>query len=252
MDENSAGTIILGVLVFLVFGGLIGWLIYRHIKHTIAGTIAGAKAVKEAVIGAKEEIRIANERKEAGLGWTVPPEMVEKRMANMAGGEEIVFSYSEAPSDEQITSDHKEHAKKTVVAGVVLLVFAGLCVLAGVISGSSSKKMAAYPTVQARIINHTEKIRTDEDGDDYVQHYIDIEWVINGQTYTDTGRPSNEYRKNAITVYYEPGRPDRVYTEAQVQGEGNVYWYVIAGIVGALGLIVAVGGTKKKRKINAE
>jgi len=242
---NDTGYIILGIAVFVVFGGLIGWAVYRHIKHTIAGTKAHIKAVKEAVGEAKEEIKIANERKKAGLGWTLPSEAKE---GIVVPKEEIVFGYDE----EQMKADRAVHAKKGVAAGIVLLVFAGLCVLAGVLSGSNAKKMSAYPTVQAKVLKHTEKTRTDEDGDEYLAHYIDIEWVVDGKIYMDTDRPSNEYGKDAITVYYAPGKPEKVYFEADARAEGNLFWYVIAGIVGLLGLGVVLGETKNKRKLQEE
>ena len=56
----------------------------------------------------------------------------------------------------------------------------------------------------------------------------------------------------AITVYYNPDKPEKVYSEAQVQDEGNVYWYVIAGIVGLLGFVVILGESKNKRKLKEE
>jgi len=270
--ENDPLYTIIGVLVFVVFGGLIGWLVYRHIKYTIAGTKAGAKALKDAVVQVGDEFKIANERKKQGLGWTVPQEMVDQRAANVSmssGREEIVFGHGSGPpsaptergaamaneevvfdyNEEQMKTERKEQAGKGVIAGIVLLVFAGVFILAGVLSGGNAKKMAAYPTVQARVTNHTEKVRLDEDGDEYTQHYVDIEWVVDGKTYTETDRPSNEYGKDAITVHYKPGKPEKIYSEAQVQDEGNVYWYVIAGIVGLLGLGIAILGKKDKAKL---
>jgi len=240
--ENDTASIIVGILVFVVFGSLIGWLVYRHIKHTVAGTKAHIEAMKQAVGDAKEEFKIANERKEQGLGWTVPQEMVDQRMSKLPGGEEIVFGYDE----EQMHAERGSHAKKGIIAGIVLLVFAGLCVLGGVLSGNNSKKISAYPTVQAKVINHRAVTRTDDDGDTYLQHYIDLEYVVDGKTYTDIDRPSDEYRKDTITVHYNPDKPEKVYFETD--GEGNAYWYVIAGIVGLLGLGIILMANKEKRK----
>jgi hypothetical protein len=73
-EENEAGMIILGVLVFLGGGAFFGWVIWRLLKHTIRGTVAHVEVLKEAAAGAKEEIKIANERKKNGQGWTLPPD----------------------------------------------------------------------------------------------------------------------------------------------------------------------------------
>jgi len=245
--EYSAGSIALGIAVFIVFGAFIGWLVYRHVKYTVAGTKAHIKAIKQAVGEAKEEIKLANERKASGEGWTLP-QTSETLVGFAAAKEEIVFGYN----DEQMNAERGEQAKKGIIAGVVLLVFAGLCVLAGALSASSAKKMAAYPTVQARVVNHKEVTRTDDDGDEYLEHYIDIEWVVDGKAYTDTNRPSKEYNRETITVHYNPDKPEKVYFQAQVQAEGNVFWYVIAGIIGLLGLGVAISAKKDKRKLKEE
>ena len=243
--ENDTGMMILGIAVFIVFGGLIGWVIYRHIKYTIAGAKAQAEVLKQAVGQAKEEIRIANERKKNGEGWTLPPEVVEKRSGTMAN-EEIVFGYTE----EQIESDQKEHAKKNAIAGIVLLVFAGLCVLAGLLFGNDSKKVAAYPTTQAEVLKCEAVLTTDDDGDEYVDYYrVDIRYAVDGQAYTETGKRSESRLKGVITVHYNPGKPEKVYFEAYAQGEGNAFWYAIGGIVGALGLWIVLSERKKMRKL---
>ena len=246
---NDTGYIILGIAVFVVFGGLIGWVIYRHIKYTIAGTKAQAKVVKEAFAQAGEELRVANERKKQGLGWTVPQEMVDQRMANMSGKEEIVFGYNE----EEMREERKEHAKKGIAAGIVLLVFAALCVLGGVLSNRSSAKVSTYPTVQARVLRCQEITSTDDDGDEVVDHYnVDFEYTVDGETYKNTGRHSDIRLEGDITVYYNPDKPDKAYFEAYAQGEGNAFWYAIAGIVALLGIGVILGEIKNKRKLQED
>ena len=247
--ENETVNIVIGIAVFVVFGGLIGWLIYRHIKYTIAGTKAHAKAVKQAFDGVKEEFKVAGERKKAGLGWTVPQEMVDQRAANISMSscrEEIVFGYDEA----QMITERQDHAKKGVVAGIVLLAFAGACMLGGVLSGINSKKIAGYPTAQAQVTQCKVITSTDDDGDEYVDHYkIDAEYIEDGRTYTLTGKHSDKRLAGVIEIHYNPGKPEKVYFEAEAKGEGNVYWYVIGGIVGLLGLGVVFGETKNKRKL---
>jgi len=246
--ENDSASIIIGILVFVVFGGLIGWLIVRHIKYTVAGTKAHIKAVKQAVGEAKEEIKIANERKSAGLGWTLPP-APEAKESVVVPKEEVVFGYNE----EQMKIERKANAKKGIVAGIVLLVFAGACVLGGVLFGVNSKKIAAYPTAQAQVLKCTVVTRTDDDGDEYVDHYkIDFEYTVDGETCKETGRHSDKRLEGVITVYYNPDKPEKAYFEAQAQGEGNVFWYVVGGIVGLLGLGVILGEAKKKRKLDEE
>jgi len=246
--ENDSASIIIGILVFVVFGGLIGWLIVRHIRHTVAGTKAHIQAMKHAVGEAKEQFQIANERKEAGLGWTLPSAPVTQGGIPRAD-EEIVFGYDEA----RMTAERETHAKKGVVAGIVLLAFAGVCVLAGVLSGVNSRKIAAYPTARAQVLKCTVVTGTDDDGDEVVDHYkIDFEYTVEGMIHTLTGRHSDKRLEGVITVYYDPDRPEKAYFEAQAQGEGNVFWYVIGGIVGLLGLAVILGETKNKRKLEEE
>jgi hypothetical protein len=160
-------------------------------------------------------------------------------------------------TDEQIHAAQKEHAKKQFLAGIVLLAAAVLCVLAGVLSAGSSKKIAAYPTAQARVLrcDAVTATREDEKGEQetYVEHYnVDIEYTVDGQTYTQTGRHSDKPLEGIVTVYYNPDKPQKAYFEAQAQGESNVYWYVIGGIVGVVGLVVFIGGTKEKRKLKGE
>jgi len=244
--EYSTGSIVLGIAVFVVFGALIGWVIYRHIKNTVAGTKAHVAVLKQAVGEAKEEIKIANERKKNGEGWTLPPEHRQQKEGITMAEEEIVFGYDE----ELVKAERKDHAKKGVIAGIVLLVFAGLCVLGGVLSAGNSKKISTYPTTQAQVVQCKAVTSTDDDGDEYVDHYnVDFEYTVDGETYKDTGRHSDKRLEGNITIYYNPDRPDRAYLEADALGEGNGFWYAIAGIVGALGLIVIIGGTKDKRKL---
>jgi len=244
--EYSIGSIVLGIAVFVVFGGLIGWLVYRHIKYTVAGTKAHIRAVKEAIGEAKEEIGIANERKKAGLGWTLPPGANESIVVPK---EDVVFGYNE----EQMKTERGAHASKGVIAGIVLLVFGGACVLGGVLSGMNSKKIASYPTTLAQVLQCVAITKTDDDGDEYVDHYkIDAEYAVGGKTYTLTGKQSDKRLEGEIAVHYNPDDPGKAYLEAQAKGEGNVYWHVIGGIVGLLGLGVAVSAKKDKRKLKEE
>jgi len=162
--------------------------------------------------------------------------------------EEFVFGYSE----KQMKAERSDHAKKSVAAGIVLLVFAGLCVLIGILSANSGRRVGAYPTAQARVLKCEAVILTNDDGDKYIDRYmVDIEYAVDGTTYTNNRKESKSRLEGTITVHYNPDKPGRAYFEEYVQGEGNVYWYVLAGIVGALGLGVAVSGTKDKRKIGA-
>jgi len=165
---------------------------------------------------------------------------------NTVAKEEIVFGYNE----EQMKTERKSQAKKGVIAGVVLLVFGGACVLGGVLTSINSRKIAAYPTVQAQVLQCSAVTGTNSDGNEYVDHFkVDLEYAVDGKTYTLTGKHSDKRMEGEITVHYNPGRPDKIYLEAQVRGEDNVYWHVIGGIVGALGLGVVFGERKNKRKL---
>jgi len=88
-EDVGAGTMILGIVVFLGGGAFLAWAIWHHIKYTVKGTMDRVEVLKEAVAGAKEEIKLANERKKNGEGWTLPPDYVRKVPGQ--GQEEIVF-----------------------------------------------------------------------------------------------------------------------------------------------------------------
>ena len=161
--------------------------------------------------------------------------------------EEIVFGYNE----ETMKAERIAHAKKGIIAGIVVLALAGLCVLGGVVSSINSKKISTYPTTQAQVLKCETVDATDDDGDVYVDYYeLDLEYTVDGKACTSKRKRSEKRLEGAITVYYNPDDPSKVYLEAEAKGEGNVYWYAIGGIVGALGLVVVFGEAKGKGKLH--
>lgn len=261
---DDIGYTILGIAVFVVFGGLIGWVIWRHIKYTVAGTKAQARVLKQAVGQAKEEIKVANERKKAGLGWTLPPEAIEERRAAM-GKEEIVFTSGAGPAngpqfvpegeivfgytEEQEHSERKDSAKNNFKGAAVVLVITGLIVLAGVLINNNVLKIATYPTAQAKVLRSVEVL--DED-DEYIDHYnVDFEYTVDGETYKRTGAHSEALLKGVITVHYQPGNPGRAYLESEAQGE-DTWFYYAAGIFGCIGLLLLGAGLNERRKLTKQ
>jgi len=191
-------------------------------------------------------------REEIVFGYGSSPANVPPQMKPPTPQGEIVFGV-EAPSDEQIKDARKEHIKKGRIAGFIVLGLAGLFVLGGVLSANHSKKISTYPTAQAQVVKCRAVEFTDDDGDKYNDHYdVDIEYTVDGKTYTDKGNESDYRLKGVITVYYNPEKPGEAYLEAAAQNGNNVYVYVVAAMVGALGLWMVISETKNIRKLKEE
>lgn len=271
-EGNGAGTILLGIVVFFGGGAFIGWAIWHHVKYTVNGTVERVKILKGAVADAKEEIKIANERKKNGEGWTLPPDYVRK---NAGSGEEIVFGYGGPPgavppgaapqamsaappkaeavfgyTPEKVTQDQKASAKKTVIAGILVLALGCVFVLGGALGARTRAKVMAYPTAQAKVLDCRAVVKEDDDGDEYVDHYLlDIQYAVDGKTYTKTGMHSVK-EKTVVTIYYNPEEPGEAYSEGTAKdNEGNVVAYVLGGLVGLVGLLLIVKEKQKPRKL---
>jgi hypothetical protein len=277
-EESDAGLILLGVLVFLGGGAFIGWVVWHHLKYTVKGTVARVEVLKEAVAGAKEEIKIANERKKNGQGWTLPPDYARN---NTAGGkEEIVFGYTRGydrasqplaqvvPANGEAVSGaggetkedgRKERVGSPVVAVAIMLTLTGLLALGGALLANQKDKIKTYPTTQAQVVKCREVMRTDDDGEnEYIDYYrVDIQYAVEGKNYWQYEKSSKSPLAGIVTVYYKPGKPGDVYFEEDVKDYGfyaefSQVVYLFAGLAGAYGLWLFVGYRIKMRKLKRE
>jgi len=135
--------------------------------------------------------------------------------------------------------------KNSIIAGLVMLVIGGALVLCGVLTGIHRKKVAAtYPTTQAIVTKRRESTRSVESGltprSEYSTTFkFELEYTADSITYR-TRKKSRWNLEEHTTVYYDPDNPKKVYTEEQVLGRYYTSWYIIAGIVGVLGLSVVI------------
>ena len=138
-----------------------------------------------------------------------------------------------------------------IFIGVVLVVLATLFAYISVNSANRSRIISAYPTVTAEVLRCAEYYDRNDDGDEYIDYYrIDFEYEVDGKTYTVTDRWSKSSQRGSITVYYNPNNPEDVFLESAAQGEGNMFLFVITGVLGALGLgtLGYEFAAKRKRK----
>jgi len=135
--------------------------------------------------------------------------------------------------------------KQSIIAGIVMLAVAGFFVLTGVLTGIHRKKVAAtYLTTQALVTRVTARTSNVESGltnraETVTSFRVSLEYTAGGLTYK-ISRKSRWDLGEHTTVYYDPDNPNKVYTEEQVLGRYFASWYIIAGIVGALGLSVVI------------
>ena len=130
-----------------------------------------------------------------------------------------------------------------IIAGFVMLAIGGVFVLTGVMMGAHRKKVAAtYPTTQALVTKLRASTNYTGDGtaaDSVTTFKVDLEYTVDGTTYKCT-KKSRGRMEGLVTIYYHPSNPNKVYTEAQALSQHVASWYIIAGIVGGLGLCVIV------------
>jgi len=135
--------------------------------------------------------------------------------------------------------------KHGILAGLVMLLIAVVCVLYGVLTGNHRKKVEeTYPTTQARVTKLVEHTRKVSDSDSVKREYVttfkvDLEYTVDGITYT-CRKKSMGHMEGLVTVYYHPDNPKKVYIEEEVKGHYVAGWYIFAGIVGGLALSVII------------
>jgi len=136
-------------------------------------------------------------------------------------------------------------ARNGIIAGIVMMVIAGVLVLYGKLTGIHRKKVAsAYPTTKALVTKRSERKTHTERGstpnsEAITTFRVELEYTVDGKTYK-CKKKSRGRMEGLVTVYYHPGNPKKVYTEEQVLGKYFVSWYIMAGIVGGLGLSVVI------------
>ena len=133
-----------------------------------------------------------------------------------------------------------------IIAGLVMIAIAGGFVLTGVLTDINMKKVGAtYATTQALVTNISQRNNNTESGltprsEVTTTYRVDLEYTVDGITYKIRRKVRWDLESGSTTVYYNQVNPKKVYVEEQVLGRYFTSWYLIAGIVGALGLAVLI------------
>jgi hypothetical protein len=120
-----------------------------------------------------------------------------------------------------------------IKGAIVLFFFTGLSIFAGSWFENAVRKIAQYPTAQAKVLKYVE-VEAEEN-----PYRIDFEYTVNGEAYTKTGVHGDSPPGETINVYYNPDKPGKAYLEHMTEpGSFKKFCYSAAGIFAFLGICV--------------
>jgi len=136
-------------------------------------------------------------------------------------------------------------ARNGIIAGFIMLAFGAVLALKGILTGVKMRKVAAaYATTQALVTKRREsKTYTGDrlaDDRSVTTFMVELEYIVEGKTHKIRRKSRRNLSQGSTTVYYDPANPAKAYTEEQVLGGYFASRYVLAGIVGGLGLAVII------------
>ena len=135
--------------------------------------------------------------------------------------------------------------KHGIIAGLVMVVLAGVAALIGLLSGINMKRVEeSYSITQAEVthLGRTSSYAGDNRavGETFNRFKYDLDYTVSGTRYKirKTGRWN--LSQGLTNIYYNPDNPEQAYSEEQVLALSYRSWYWLAGIIGGLGLLVII------------